>query len=166
MTETIPTDNRIMTFDSRDQAVSLTEQLVESARQEICFFGPNIDPVLFDNESVIRKLSDFSRRSQRTRLRLVVHDTQRNVIDSHRLLPLAQKLTSHIQIHLSHQKYQDQRSLFIVVDQQSYLYCPNSERYQGRAELQPCGYARELQKQFDKFWNQSRPDTNSRRLHL
>lgn len=166
MTETIPTDNTVMTFDSRDQAVLLAEQLFDSAHQEICFFGPTIDPVLFDNDSIISKLSEFARRSQRTRLRLVVHDTQRNVVDSHRLLPLAQKLTSHIQIHLSHPKYQDQRSLFIVVDQQSYLYCPNSERYQGRAELQPSAYARELQKQFEEFWNHSRPDTNSRRLHL
>jgi hypothetical protein len=166
MTDTIPTDNTVMTFDSRDQAVLLAEQLIDSARHEICFFGPIIDPVLLDNDAVISKLSEFARRSQHTRLRLVVHDTQKNVIDSHRLLPLAQRLTSHIQIHLSHPKYQDQRSLFLLVDQQAYLYCPNGERYQGRADLQPSAYARELQKQFEEFWSHSRPDTNSRRLHI
>jgi hypothetical protein len=166
MTDTIPTDNTVMTFDSRDQAASFAEQLIDSARQEICFFGPIIDPVLLDNDAVISKISEFARRSQRTRLRLVVHDTQKNVLDSHRLLPLAQRLTSHIQIHLSHPKYQDQRSLFLLVDQQAYLYCPNGERYQGRADLQPSAYARELQKQFEEFWSHSRPDTNSRRLHI
>lgn len=166
MTDAIPTDTRVMTFDSRDQAALLTAELIETARQEICFFGPIIDPVLFDNDAVSSQLSEFARRSQRTRLRFLVHDTQRNVLDSHRLLPLAQRLTSHIQIHTTHPKHQDQRSLFLLIDRRAYLYCPNAERYQGRAEMQPAAFARDLQQQFDELWNHSRPDTNTRRLHL
>jgi hypothetical protein len=166
MADTIPTDNIVITFDSRDQAALLTAELIEAARQEICFFGPNIDPVLLDNDAVISKLSEFARRSQRTRCRLLVHDTQRNVIDSHRLLPLAQRLTSHIQIHTTHPKHQDQRTLFLVIDRQTYLYCPHAERYQGRVSLQPNAFARELQQQFDELWSHSRPDINTRRLHI
>jgi hypothetical protein len=166
MTDAIPTDNKVKTFNSRDQAALLAAELIESARQEICFFGPNIDPVLLDNDAVISQISEFARRSQRTRLRFLVHDTQRNVLDSHRLLPLAQRLTSHIQIHTTHPKHQDQRTLFLLIDGKGYLYCPNAERYQGRAESQPAAFARELQQQFDELWNHSRPDTNTRRLHL
>lgn len=166
MTDVIPTDSKVMTFDSRDQAATLASELIDTARQEICFFGPVIDPVLFDNDVAISKLSEFARRSQRTRLRILVHDTQRNVIDSHRLLPLAQRLTSHIQIHTTHPKHQAQRSLFMLVDRRAYLYCPNAERYQGRAEIQAAAFARDLQQQFEELWNHSRPDINTRRLHL
>jgi hypothetical protein len=166
MVDTIPTDNTVKTFDSRDQAALLAAELIANARQEVCFFGPIIDPVLLDNEIVIARLSEFARRSQRTQVRVVVHDTQKNVIDSHRLLPLAQRLTSHIQIHTTHPKHQDQRCLFLLIDRQTYLYCPNAERYQGRAEMQTAAFARDLQQQFDELWNHSRPDRNTRRLHL
>lgn len=166
MTDMIPTDTTVTSFDSRDQAALLAAELIGSARQEICFFGPLIDPVLLDNDNVITKLSEFARRSQRTQIRIVVHDTQKNVIDSHRLLPLAQRLTSHIQIHTTHPKHQDQRSLFLLIDRQAYLYCPNAERYEGRAEMQGAAFARDLQQQFDELWSHSRPDINTRRLHL
>lgn len=166
MTDTIPTDTTVTSFDSRDQAASLAADLIASARQEICFFGPIIDPVLLDNDNVIAKLSEFARRSQRTRVRILVHDTHKNVIDSHRLLPLAQRLTSHIQIHTTHPKHQDQRNLFLLIDHKAYLYCPNSERYQGRTEHDITAFARDLQHQFDELWNHSRPDVNSRRLNL
>ena len=166
MVDTIPTDTTVKTFDSRDQSALLAAELIGQARQEVCFFGPIIDPVLLDNDTVISSLSEFARRSQRTKIRILVHDTQRNVIDSHRLLPLAQRLTSHIQIHTTHPKHQDQRSLFLVIDRQSYLYCPHAERYLGRVELQPNAFARELQQQFEELWSQSRPDVNTRRLNI
>jgi hypothetical protein len=66
MVDTIPTDNTVKTFDSRDQAALLAAELIANARQEVCFFGPIIDPVLLDNEIVIARLSEFARRSQRT----------------------------------------------------------------------------------------------------
>lgn len=166
MTDMILTDDEMVAFDSRDHAAQITSELIDLARQEICIFGPIIDPVLFDNEVTIAKLSEFARRSQRTRLRIVVHDTRKNVIDSHRLLPLAQRLTSHIQIHITHQKHQDQRHQFMLIDGKAYLYCPNAERYQGRAEKDAAGTVRDFQQQFEELWSHSRPDVNTRRLNI
>ncbi|MEC9313383.1 MAG: hypothetical protein VYB22_00740, partial [Pseudomonadota bacterium] len=82
MTEQIPTtdNDTLLRFDSRDQAAKLALELINQARHEICFFGPLIDPVLFDNESAYEALSEFARRSPRTRIRIVVMDTQKNVV--------------------------------------------------------------------------------------
>lgn len=168
MTEQIPTaeNDTLLRFDSRDQAEQLALELINQARHEVCFFGPLIDPVLFDNEAAAVALSEFARRSPRTRIRIVVQDTQKNVVNSHRLLPLAQKLTSSIEIHIASNKHHDLRQQFMLIDGRSYLFFPVAERYQGRAELNAPAAVKEMQKEFEEIWNQSKPDINTRRLNL
>ncbi len=168
MSDTIPTadNDTLLRFDSRDQAAKLALELINQARHEICFFGPLIDPVLFDNDSAAQALSEFARRSPRTRIRIVVLDTQKNVISSHRLLPLAQKLTSSIEIHLAGNKHRELRQQYLLVDGRSYLFCPLAERYEGRVEMQAPAAVKEMQQEFEEIWNQSKPDINTRRLNL
>ena len=59
MIEAIPTDDTAIPFDSREYASQYTIELIESARQEICFFGPELDSVLFNNQMLIDKLITF-----------------------------------------------------------------------------------------------------------
>jgi len=166
MTEQLPTDDNAIAFDSRDHAEQLALELIQQARQEICFFGPLIDPVLLDNDSVIEHLSEFSRRSARSKIRIVVFDTRKNIAQSHRLIPLAQRLTSKIEIHIANTKHQQLRNLFMLIDNHAYLYCPNAERYQGRVAKYAPATVRDMQQNFDEIWNQSKQDNNTRRLHL
>lgn len=166
MVEHTPTDEGIIFFDSRDHAAQVALELIKHARQEICFFGPLIDPVLFDNELAIEQLSEFSRRSPRSKIRFVVCDTRKNVAQSHRFIPLAQRLTSKIDIHIASKKHQKLRSMFMLVDNSAYLFCPNAERYYGRAELAAPAEVRDRQQQFDEIWSHSKQDINTRRLNL
>lgn len=166
MTTDNPTDDNLIAFDSREQAAQLALELIQSARREICFFGPKIDPVLFDNEAVIDSLSEFSRRSPRTQIRIVAIDTHKNVVNSHQLLPLAQKLTSSIKIHLADRKHRDLRQQFLLIDDTAYLFSPNAERYKGRVEKYAPAVVKEMQQDFEQIWNQSKPDRNTRRLHI
>jgi hypothetical protein len=164
-TPTDDTDN-LVTFDSREQAGQLALALIEQARQEICFFGPIIDPVLLGSDTAVAKLSEFVRRSSRTFLRIVVHDTRKNVIDSHRLLPLAQKLTSSIKIQIAGRKHQDLRQQFMLIDGKAYLYCPVADYYQGRVERYAPAKVKVMQQDFEDIWNHSKPDINVRWLNL
>lgn len=166
MVEIIPTDDGIIFFDSRDHAAQVALELIKHARQEICFFGPLIDPVLFDNELVIEQLSEFARRSPRSKIRFVVADTRKNIAQSHRFIPLAQRLTSKIDIHIASKKHQKLRSMFMLVDSNAYLYCPNAERYHGRAELAALAEVRDRQQNFDEIWSHSKQDINTRRLNI
>lgn len=166
MSEQIPTNDNTVAFDSRDQAAQLALDLIKQAKHEICFFGPLIDPVLLDNDEVIAELSEFARRSARTKVRLVVFDTRKNIAQSHRLIPLAQKLTSKIEIHIASRKHQELRNMFMLIDTNAYLYCPNAERYMGRASSHAPADVRDMQQSFDEIWNHSKQDINTRRLHI
>jgi hypothetical protein len=166
MTSESATDDNLIRFDSREQAARLALELIQNARREICFFGPQIDPALLDNSEVIEAISAFCRHSRRTQVRIVVIDTQKNVVNSHQILPLAQRLTSSISIHIADRKHHDLRQQFLLVDGTAYLFCPSAEGYRGRIEKYAPAVVKEMQQEFEEIWNLSKPDRNTRRLHL
>ncbi len=156
----------IIQFDSRGEARTLAFQLCQQAQREICFFGKNIDPVLFDNSDFVEAISEFARRNKHTQVKFVVHDSRQNTADGHLLIPLAQKLTSHIHIHKTPEKHQNLTQIFMLVDQSAYLYCPNHTRYRGRAAFDDALEVRRLRKTFDTLWDHSTPDSNIRHLGI
>ncbi len=153
-------------FDSRDQARELALSLVQHATRQVCFFGANLDPILFDNNAFVTSLSEFIRRSDRTMAKFVVHDTQQNTAHGHRLLPLAQQLTSSIFIRTSSPEHHELKQYFMLVDDKAYLYGQYSTRYQGRVHFDDMAETRQLQRLFDTIWEHGHPDVHSRRLHL
>jgi hypothetical protein len=164
--DTVNNTSPVIQFDSREQARELTLSLVQQAKRQVCFFGASLDPVLFDNINFVANLSEFVRRSDRTVAKFVVHDTQQNAANGHRLLPLAQQLTSSILIRTSCQQHQDLKPYFMLVDDKAYLYGQYASRYQGRVHFDDMAETRQLQQLFNTIWDQSHSDVQSRRLHL
>lgn len=164
----LPTESEstLIQFDSRESAQSIALQLVQTARRQICFFGQSLDPVLFDNKEMIECLSEFARRNRNTNVKFVVDNTQTNVANGHRLFPLARRLTSSIHIHTAARQHQNQNHMFLLVDNSTYLYCPNQVRYVGRASLHDALTVRNLKHDFDEIWNHSSVDSNARQIQL
>ncbi len=167
MTDTLSSDtDKTIHFASREQATDLALQLVQQARREICFFGPHIDDVLFDHVEILDCISEFARSSERKQIKFVVHSTQKNVQSSHGILPLVQRLTSSIHIHTTAQQHHDLSQMFLIIDDDAYLYCKNHEIYSGRASLNDRQEVRALKQTFSEIWNHSVNDINTRRLHI
>ncbi|MFW5450927.1 MAG: hypothetical protein ACKE9I_04955 [Methylophagaceae bacterium] len=157
---------QLIQFDGRDQAQSLILQLAQQAKRQICFLGNNIDPILFDNTEFVDCISEFARRSDKTIIKLLIHSSQTNIQNGHRLIPLIQRLTSSIQLNITAEQHQDSLNMFMVVDKTSYLYCPSYLRYQGKCCFHDPTEARDLKKTFNDRWDNSMPDTMTRRLNI
>jgi len=164
--DTVNNTPTVIQFDGREQACELALSLVQQAKRQVCFFGPDLDTVLFNNIEFVTSLSEFARRNDRTVAKFVVHDTQQNATNGHRLLPLAQQLTSSLFIRTSCQQHQDLKQYFMLVDDNAYLYGQYATRYQGRAHVDDRAETRQLQQLFNTIWDQSHADVHARRLHL
>jgi hypothetical protein len=154
------------TFDSREQYLALASDLIRTAKRQCCFFAPTLDVVLLDNASVIESLSSPARSSEKARIRLLIHDSQPSVARGHRLLSLAQKLSSSIAIHKTAAQHREANQLFLIVDDRAHLYCPHHSLYQGRKNDNDAAETRQLQQVFDTMWEQSSIDSSLRRLHI
>ncbi|MEX1199776.1 MAG: hypothetical protein WEB02_03205 [Methylophaga sp.] len=153
-------------IDSRQQAVAAGNQLIQQAKREICFFAPGLDKHLLDNEEALAAISAFARDSRFSKVRLLVHSSRDAVSQSHRLLPLAQRLSSHITIHECDRDDQDQLYLCLLIDDNATLYCSDPLRYQGYLAEADRAQNLQLRQQFEAMWARSHPDPQSRRLHI
>jgi len=153
-------------FEGRDEARALVLDIAQQAKRQICIFGRDIDAILFDNPEFINYLQELALRSARTEIRILVHNTLVNVQRDHRLIPLAQHLTSTIHIHTTAKQHRDAQQTLLLVDDFAYLNCPRATVYDGFACLYDRLEVRQLQKNFDDMWSQSSSDVGIRRLNL
>lgn len=158
--------DQIITFDGKHEAAAAAVALVESAQREICFMGSTLDTVLLDQLSVIENIKQLCISSPRTRIRLLVDETQSSISRSHRLLPLMTRLTSSISLHILSGQHQQPKNIVMLADDSGYLRCLNNGRYQGQAKRHDPLTARELRQLFEECWNQSTVDAVTRRLDL
>lgn len=153
-------------FDRRDQACELALSLIHQAKTRICFFGSTLDTVLFDQADCIDGISTFSRRVSRAQARFIVHDSQQAHTQGHRLIALAQRLTSSIHIRKSTEVHKGLQQYFLLIDDNAYLYGQDATRYEGRVCFNDLSETRRLQQLFDTIWEQGIPDPMTRRLTL
>ena len=167
MSEQTAADSAVrQVIDGRQQAVAACLELLEQAKREISFFAPSLDRHLFDNEAALAVISAFARDSRFSKVRLLMHSSRDAISQSHRLLPLAQRLSSHIAVHECAKEDQDQLYLCLLVDDNAALYCSDPLRYQGYIAKTDRAQNLQLRQQFDAMWARSHPDPQSRRLHI
>ncbi|MDQ7073162.1 MAG: hypothetical protein Q9N32_06395 [Gammaproteobacteria bacterium] len=118
-------------FDGREEAISLVIELAQQAKHRLCILGRNIDPVLFDNSEFIECASRLARRSPRSEIRIIAQNTKANMQQGHRLIGLAQQLSSDIHIRNPEDQQQIIQHTWFLVDDFAYLICPRSTQYTG-----------------------------------
>lgn len=148
--------------DNREAAIALAGQ----ARRALYLFSRDLDGPLYDDEAFVEAVSALARRSEHTRVHVLVQDSSRAVKDGHRLIGLAQRLSSKVKVHNPSREYANLTESYLVVDETGYLYRPLADRYEGQARFRDPMRARELTKQFKEMWDRSTTDPQLRRLHL
>ena len=128
--------------------------------------GPNIDATLFDTPEFVEGLKTLALSSPRAEIKIIAQATKINVQRGHRVIPLAQHLTSSIHLHKPDTQRAKIQNILLLIDDFAYFKCPRATIYEGTA----CFYDRlevqGLQAQFNDIWEHSTADLSIRRLHL
>lgn len=141
-------------------------ELAASARREILLISSDLQAQLYDQEPFLLAVRRLALSSRRAQVRILVRDIDRIVKRSHRLLDLAGRLPSFIEIRrLAAEDRQDERC-FLLIDQTAYLWQINSSSRLAETSLQDPVKACQLAAEFTELWERAAPDPNLRRLAL
>lgn len=153
----------LQSFETREDARRHTLALFEQARHSLCLYSPDLEPWLYNQDDIVQAATHFLLAHPRNRLRILLADPTLAIRQGHRLLTLARRLTSSMQIRTLNHDYPAQTSAFLVVDERCLLIRPEPERIAGYALYQNPGRARALRRQFDSAWEHSlsHPDLRS-----
>jgi hypothetical protein len=155
-----------LAFTSADENRELALALVRQARSTLQIFSRDLDPPVYDNVPFADALTAFCRRSRYAQAQILVQDTTALVRNGHRLVPLAQKLSSLVQIRRVCEECQDFGEAFLVADRTGLVHRRQGKVYRGVASFKARGQARTLLNLFADVWERSSPDPELRRLYI
>jgi hypothetical protein len=140
--------------------------MVRQAARSVEIVSRNLDPKMYDNAEFCDAVSQLVVGSRRARVRALMHDTEPVVKHGHRLVPLAQRLPTFIELRVPAKEYDDYNAAFLIVDGAGFIYRRQSDRFEATVDFNNPRRAGELARQFEEMWQTAVPDVNLRRSHL
>ena len=158
--------DQLIEVESREDLRQLILAMSEQTQHRILIFSHQLDNSLFDTEELYDAIKNLAVRSQRTHVHILLQDARPMTRNSHRLLDLTRRISSHMSIKITAREHREIFETFIVFDDQAYIIQDNPERYDARGNFYSPLQTRQLAEQFLEMWEQGIIDNTLRRLSL
>lgn len=153
-------------FDGREEALGALIQYLAKPRRTLYLYSQHLDNSLFDHAEVIAALSGFVRAAASNQLRILIHSSQLAVARGHRLVNLARRLESKVEIRLVPTDMASEERTFLCWDNQGYWLLPDYSNYVGQTNDADPVLATRLAGEFERSWQRSVSDPELRLLGL
>ena len=155
-----------LALENSQQAADHALALAQSAERSLLIITRDLDHALYDNEPFIDAISALARGHRMAQIRILLHDSNYVIKHGHRLLTLAQRITSKLEIRKPGREHQSFTEALLLADSRGYLRRPLADRYEGVVNYNAPARSRELSDTFEEIWTHAQPDPQLRRLHL
>ncbi|MBJ6980687.1 GNAT family N-acetyltransferase [Luteimonas sp. MC1572] len=154
-------------ISDREGAVAITSVLVASARRRLRILTRALDPGLYDDPRVLAALRSLATGTSGVEVQVLLFDAGAAQRAHSPLLALAQRLPSVFAFRELEDPVDRARAdAFIVNDAGGYYHRGLGHRFDGEAQREGAGRARQLAEAFDPVWERSRPCGELRALGL
>lgn len=139
---------------------------LDAPRRRLVILSQQLDHGLFDQEPLVEAVSRFARRSPAVEARILIADASHIVARGHRLVELARRLDSRIEIRRMAADSGPGEETFVTWDERGLFLMPDFRDYTALVNLYDPVQARKRLEQFDQLWARSVPDPELRTLNL
>lgn len=141
-------------------------RMVAQANKTLNLISPDLEPLIYDQAPFISAVKRLALKSRVARIRIIVQDNSLVRQQGHRLIELAQRLTSTIELRKPDRAYREYTESFLLVDDCGYLHRQLADRYAATACFNDRLQASQLGAVFNEAWERAEPDIELVRLHL
>jgi hypothetical protein len=153
---------RLENFSSFNQHIN---QILGGAKRTATLYTTQLYPNLWATPTIVSAFSNLARRSQHSKIRILVLDPTTLYRGNHPLLLLSQRLSSRSEIKVANKDNDRTVHAFIIVDDRKLVYFNNEEELAGFANYCAPAECRALNEKFNTLWNySSHTDTNLSQL--
>lgn len=145
---------------------AVSAHMLGQARRELYLLSRELDKTVFDQAEFIDALKALALRSRLTRIHILLQDHAKVVSQGHRIIELARRLTSRMEIRIASEEWRDYAENFMTVDLHGYVHRELASRYEGTADYHDPLRVQKLRALFDEIWESAQPDAELRRLYL
>jgi predicted GNAT family N-acyltransferase len=152
---------------TREELIAVTKTLLQGARHSMCVLVRELHPLLLNDTACLVELRRLAISGRGSSIRVLAQDLSRALNEGTRLLELAQRLSSVIEIRRPVEPAdQNFPSAFMCVDTQGYLFRPVEFEMVAMGSTYAPGRHAELMRIFEDIWNRSEPWPELRTLGI
>lgn len=144
----------------------ISTHMLGQARRQLLIFSRDLDASVFDQQLFLDGVKQLALSSQYARIQVLLQDNAKAIKEGHRLVELARRLSSAIELHKPHPDHLQQPENFMLVDNSGFVYRKLASRYRGIASFHDPLENRRLDEFFREMWEHSEPDPELRRLYI
>jgi len=168
---TTPTidDERPRAVDGREDMAAVRLQLLAATRYKLAIYLPALSPDILSSPTELAELRRIATSGRGAEIRIILGDPATALRAGHRLIDLAQRLPTALQIRTpADEDIGETRnsSAWILNDGYGYLFLPNADRQEGRAALRDGPGQAPLLLEFERLWERALPATQLQPLGL
>jgi len=126
--------------------------LCRDTQKDLDIFSHRLDPALYDQARLEQAISELARAHRFAQVRILVSDTQPLIEFSHRLVRLAIRLPSKIQIRKATEPPETKAAGFVLGDTQKLLYLASEDNCQGFCDSEAGPQVQSLREAFVRAW--------------
>lgn len=151
---------------SRDDNAEAALELVKQCKQKLAIISHELDPLVYDQADLVEAMRQLALKGRNVEIRIIVFEPELIVRKGHKIIDLAGKVSSFIEIRKIASEFKSFNETLLVADNSGYLYRENLERYKGKLNFNGRRESKHLLEAFNKMWNTAKPDANLRRMHI
>ncbi|HIF51439.1 MAG TPA: hypothetical protein EYQ42_07945 [Thiotrichaceae bacterium] len=155
-----------LTITSREENAAVTLEMVKQCKQKLDIISQELDPNVYDQADFLEILRKLAINSRHVEIRIIVFQPQLIVSRGHKLIDLAGKVSSYIEIRKASTQYISFNESVLIADEVGYIYRESTERYRGKVNFNARRESKHLLDVFDSMWETAKPDPNLRRMHI
>ncbi|TAN03925.1 MAG: GNAT family N-acetyltransferase [Rhodanobacteraceae bacterium] len=163
----LPPDPRILRSTTREELIAVTLTLLEGAQHSMCVLVRELHPLLLNDTACMVELRRLAISGRGASIRIIAQDLSRAMQEGSRLLELAQRLSSVIEIRRVVEPADlAYNSAFMCVDSCGYLFRPLESEMTTVGSTYAPGRHAELMRLFEEVWARSEPWAELRALDI
>lgn len=155
-----------ITIDTSEDNRCAALRLVSQGGRGLDIFSRDLEPRIYDNAEFADAVRSLAIKTRDMHVRILVIDPDYIIKHGHRLIELARRLTSHMEIRKVHEDYCNNPEAYLVVDRRGLLHRKLASRYEAVVNFNNPMKATELHDQFTEMWERSKQYMDFKRLHI
>ena len=158
------TENDIR-LNSAEEISDAVINATENTLKTIKIFTPDLEAVIYNNDEFRQQLLSFTRGNRHAQIQILVDDISTALHCGHKLIGLAQQLSSTVKIKDTPIDYQGTHISFILLDQGVFIFKPDITTH--TAIFSKCkNRSNKLHEFFTSAWEQAEQNSHTRRLSI
>jgi hypothetical protein len=139
-------------------------KVAKSAQRLLSIFTQDLEPLVYGEEPFLEAIKRLVLARSYAKVRVLLADPSRAMVDNNRFLALARRLTSCIDLRAMSPEYPASAGAFIIADDKALVYRLQADRWDGISDMNDPAVVRRYLNFFDEVWQTSMQESQMRQM--